>query len=104
MGVDVKSHSSSVDESVIAQLKPRRSEAEAQTAEAPSAEKAPAKAPTKPKAPKAAPKAEAPAPPPPAAPPAPEPAPEPEPEPEPEPNPVAAAPPALHVHRGVTGK
>ena len=83
MGVDVKSHSSSVDESVVARL-----EGAATATEAPPA---PAKAePAKPETPKAeAPKAEAPTP-------------KPEPAPEPEPEPAAAG--AIHVHRGITVK
>jgi translation initiation factor IF-2 len=101
MGVDVKSHSSSVDEAVIAQLKGAPA--------APAVEKpAPAaKAPPAPKpAPQPKPAAEAKPAPAPAeqAPPPPPPAPEPEPEPEPEPAPAPAAAAAVHVHRGVTVK
>ncbi len=94
MGVDVKSHSSSVEESVIAQLKPRRSEAEAPNGDATVVEKAPP-----PPAPEPEPVVEAP--------PAPEPEvaqPEPEPEPEAQAVPAAAATSAVHVHRGVTVK
>jgi len=101
MGVDVKSHSSSVDESVIAQLKGGNGATKTEGPPAPKAEPKPAPKAEAPKearkeAPKPAPKPveQAPPPPPPA----------PEPEPEPEPAPAAAAPSAIAVHRGITVK
>jgi len=114
MGVDVKSHSSSIDDSVVAQLK-----APAESAPAKAEPKAPAKA--EPKAPAKA-KAEAPAKPAPAPAPKAEPKPKPKAEPKPAPKPepveapapeepaappapeVPAAVPAIHVHRGATVK
>ena len=83
IGVEVKSHSSSIDEGVIEQL--RGAQAPAEAPAAPKAEPA-AKA-------EPVPKAEAPAPPPPKA----EPVPAPEPE-------VPAAAAGIHVHRGITVK
>jgi translation initiation factor IF-2 len=84
MGFDVKSHSSSVDESVLTQL-----QAPVEAPSAPPAEPAP---------PPAAPKAEA------AAKPKPKPAQEPAPEPEPVAAEVSPVPSGIHVHRGITVK
>ncbi len=107
IGVEVKSHSSSVDESVIAQLKA--------PAAAPPAASTPAPAKTEPAAPQPAPKAQQKAPAPPKAEQKPAPAPPPPPEPEPAPPEREPEPPApkapepssngsIHVHRGVTVK